>query len=583
MELSGSADSVLLEGFRLDRRGGCLFRVDQGGLTSPVALGSRAVTLLSLLVERRGELVSKDLIFKAVWPGRVVEEANLNVQIAKLRHILDQGRKHGSRIQTIAGRGYCFVGAVTRAEPVTPPALPAKPPNRARPRPRLSIVVLPFTNLSDDREQQYFADAITEDLTTDLSRIPGMFVISRNSAFTYRDKPVDAKQIGRELGVGYVLEGSVRRSGDNLRVNAQLIDADTAAHLWAERFDGDTGDLFALQNEITSRIAVALNLELIDAEAARPTENPDALDYILRGRAENSKPPTRENYDARIALYEQALVLDPRSVEAQSFLAAILAARAHDEMAEDPGADIARAERLVEQAFAMSPRGALAHMAKGHVLRAQGRPDEAIPEYEMVIASNRNWAGALSHLGWCKLLTGSIEEAITLQEQALRLSPRDPYVGIWYFKIGFGHLLQSRIDEAIVWFERARAANPRHPRPHGCLAAAYGLKGWTERAAAELAEVQRLSDGRYSSIARLRAAGQWGVPPVQALFEATYFAGLRKAGVPEVESQAAPQAPLRRRNRLISAATWLTWPQLGAGDEIWDFLRAAIAAALEAG
>ena len=153
------------------------------------------------------------------------------------------------------------------------------------PAPRLSIVVLPFANLSDDPEQQYFADGITEDLTTDLSRIADMLVISRNTAFTYRDKPINAKQIGRELGVRYVLEGSVQRSGNQVRINAQLIDAETDAHLWAERFDRDIGDLFALQNEITGRIAIALNLELIAAEAARPTEHPDALDYILRGRA----------------------------------------------------------------------------------------------------------------------------------------------------------------------------------------------------------------------------------------------------------------------------------------------------------
>ena len=169
-----------------------------------------------------------------------------------------------------------------------PPATSISQPAVA---PRLSIVVLPFANLSNDPEQQYFADGITEDLTTDLSRIADMFVISRNTAFTYRNKPVDTKQIGRELGVRYVLEGSVRRSGNQVRVNAQLIDAETDAHLWAERFDRDTGDLFALQDEITSRIAVALNLELVGAEAARPTEHPDALDYILRGRAARSKPP----------------------------------------------------------------------------------------------------------------------------------------------------------------------------------------------------------------------------------------------------------------------------------------------------
>src|SRR5215469_6821115 len=156
--------------------------------------------------------------------------------------------------------------------------------------PRLSIVVLPFTNLSDDPEQQYFADGITEDLTTDLSRIAEMLVISGNTAFTYRNKPKDTKQIGRELCVRYVLEGSVRRSGNRVRVNAQLIDAERDAHLWADRFDGDTSDLFTLQDEITSRLAVTLSLELVRAEAARPTQNPDALDYIFRGRAALARP-----------------------------------------------------------------------------------------------------------------------------------------------------------------------------------------------------------------------------------------------------------------------------------------------------
>jgi len=173
-------------------------------------------------------------------------------------------------------------------------ALPASnvtaPPPTSRPAaaPRLSIFVLPFTNLSNHPDQQYFADGITEDLTTDLSRISDMFVISRNTAFTYQGKRIDTKQIGRELGVRYVLEGSVRRSGNQIRVNAQLIDAESDAHLWAERFDGDMSDLFALQNEVTSRIANALNLELINVEAARPIEHPGVLDYILRARAANA-------------------------------------------------------------------------------------------------------------------------------------------------------------------------------------------------------------------------------------------------------------------------------------------------------
>jgi len=245
--------------------------------------------------------------------------------------------------------------------------------------PRLSIVVLPFTNLSNDPEQQYFADGITEDLTTDLSRLENMLVISRNTAFTYRNKPIDTKQIGRELGVRYVLEGSVRRSGNQLRVSAQLIDAATDAHLWAERFDSDTGDLFALQNEITSRLANALGVELIAAEAARPTEHPDALDYILRGRAVLLKARTPDSYRETIHLFECAAALDPRSVEARGRLAHSLVSRVLDGMADSAAADLARAEGLVERALAALPRYAPAHFVKGHLLRAQNRWGEAIP------------------------------------------------------------------------------------------------------------------------------------------------------------------------------------------------------------
>ncbi len=274
-----------------------------------MAIGSRALDILGVLIERPGDLVSRDEIIEAVWPGTVVEDSNLNVQVAALRRILDDGRAEGSCIQTVAGRGYRFVGSMTRvAEPVPLPVGAGQPhaPSigvsaHLAAVPRLSIVVLPFTNLSDDREQQYFADGITEDLTTDLSRLADMLVISRNTAITYRGKPVGTKQIGRELCVRYVLEGSVRRSGNQLRVNAQLIDAETDAHLWAERFDRDTGSLFALQNEITGRIAVELNLELIASEAARPTEQPDAFDYILRGRAAGLKPKTRENHAEAMA------------------------------------------------------------------------------------------------------------------------------------------------------------------------------------------------------------------------------------------------------------------------------------------
>jgi adenylate cyclase len=411
----------------------------------------------------------------------------------------------------------------------------ATPVSQSGGAPRLSIVVLPFANMSNDPEQGYFADGITEDLTTDLSRIAGMLVISRNSAFTYKDKPVNAKQIGRELCVRYVLEGSVRRSGDQVRVNAQLIDAETDVHVWAERFDGDTGDLFAVQDEITSRIAVALSSELNFAEAARPIDHPDALDYVFRARAAAAQPKTREVYAEAVGLFERALALDPHSVETQSRLASLLAARVLDNMTDIAAADILRAGRLAGQALAASPRNPLAHYAKGQVLRAQGRPEEAIPEYETALASDHNWVNAYSALGYCKLYSGLIDGVIPLVERAIRLSPRDPEIGNCYFRIGQVHMVQSRAAEAIVWLEKARSANPRHPQFHAYLASAYALEGETERAGVELSEARRLSgDDRYSSIARLKAAAVYlGVPEALALFEITFFAGLRKAGVPE--------------------------------------------------
>jgi adenylate cyclase len=400
--------------------------------------------------------------------------------------------------------------------------------------PRLSIVVLPFANLSHDRDQQYLADGITDDVTTDLSRIAGMVVISRNTAFTYRDKPIDTKQIGGELSVRYLLQGSIRRAGNRVRVNTQLIDAQTDAHLWAERFDYATDDLFALQDEVTSRIALELNLEVIRAEASRPAEHPDAVDYILRGRAVRNEGSTRENFAESIRLLEQALALDPGSVDARAYLAYALVGRVLELMTDSAASDIEHAERLAGEALAISPRYAFAHYVKGQVLRAQNRFEAAIPEYETALMLDRNSVTALAALGHCKFFTGALEEVIPAQQQAIRLSPRDPTVPNWYWRIGRVHLLQSQIDEAILWIEKARSANPRLAGPHGWLAAAYALKGEMERAPIELAEARRLSrDNRFASIARFKSIQSYGSPRTQALAEETFFAGLRKAGVPE--------------------------------------------------
>jgi len=400
--------------------------------------------------------------------------------------------------------------------------------------PRLSIVVLPFTNLSHVPDQQYFADGITEDLTTELSRLENMFVISRNTAFTYRNQPIGTKQIGRELGVRYVLEGSVRRLGNQVRVNAQLIDAETDAHLWAERFDGDTEDLFMLQDEVTRRIAFALDVQLINAEATRKIDDPDALDCILRGRAAEAKPPTRDTYAEAIAWFERALALDPGSAQAQGLLADVLVGRVLDQMTDTAAADIARAEDLLGQALGQSPSDPVARYAKGNLLRQARRCEAAILEYETVIELDRNAAGAYANLGWCKFLAGAIEEAIPALEYALRLSPRDNRAGNWCGRIGVVHLLQSQTDEAILWLEKAGSINPALPFVHAVLASAYALKGTTELAAAKLREARNLGGaGGYLSSIRTEEMEYLGVPKIRALYEATYLAGLRKAGMPE--------------------------------------------------
>jgi len=533
MEALCSTDIFLFEGFRLDRRG--LFRRCEDAALTPVEIGSRALDVLRRLLERPGDLIWRREIMAGAWPRTIVGDNNLNVQISALRRVLDRDRPQESCIQTVPGRGYRFLAPVKRLE-ANPHSAIQTISHGGEPSPRrLSIVVLPFSDIGNDREQQCdLVDGITEDLTTDLSRLESVFVISHNTALTYRENAVGTSRIGRELGVRYVLNGSVQQSGKQVRVTARLIDAATDTHLWAERFDHGIGDLFDLQNEITGRIANALGLELIAAEAARPAENPDAPDYILRGRAAGLRPSSRDTHAKRIAMFEHALAFDPRSTEAQSLLADALAHRVLDRLTDAAAADMARAVMLVDRALAASPRSPMAHLAKGIVLRALDRCEEAIPECETALAINPNNASALDNLADCKLLTGSLEDAITLAQQAIRLSPRDPRIGYFYIRIGHAHLLQSCPDKAIPWLERARGAVPEIPFVHALLASAHGLKGDIERATVELAKARRLSaDNRWSSIARWNAVGYFGVPKVRTLMEATYIAGMRKAGMPE--------------------------------------------------
>jgi TolB-like protein/class 3 adenylate cyclase/Flp pilus assembly protein TadD len=430
---------------------------------------------------------------------------------------------------------------VIAALPISDTTLSRKPSQSVRsefevPAPRLSIVVLPFANFSDDPDQQYLADAITDDVTTDLSRIADMVVISRNTADTYRGRQLNTRQIGRELHVRYVLKGSVRRSQNQIRVNTQLSDAVADSLVWADRFEYTSTDLFRLQDDVTSRIVIALNLEVVAAEARRPTNNPDALDYMLQGRASlyHREGSTPDRFADAIMCFQLALRLDPTSADTRALLGLALVTRVLEQISESPTEDSELAERLIEQALTVSPRQAVAHFAKGHLMRVRGNYDGAVSEYEAALALNRNWVVAIAALGICKFFAGSIEETIPAQELAIRLSPRDPRLPNWYWRIGMVHLMLSRTEPAIAWLEKARTANPTLPGPHAWLASAYALSGNNERATAELAEARRLSpDHRYESIARFEESQSFGSAKTRALARATFYVGLRKAGVPE--------------------------------------------------
>jgi adenylate cyclase len=404
------------------------------------------------------------------------------------------------------------------------------------PASRLSIVVLPFDNLSNDPEQEYFADGIVEDLTTDLSRITGSFVIARNTAFTYKGKPVDAKDLGRQLGVNYMLEGSVRRLGNQVRINVQLIDTQTGGHIWANRFDGDVGDLFALQDSITSNLAMTLSLELVEAAAQRASQkmSPDEVDLVLRGRAAALRLRSRESVGEAKQFYEQALSVAPNSAEAKIGLAEVLAGSALSLLSVDREGDLMRADQLVSIGLTQHPNSAWAHYVNGEILRCRRRANEAAAEYQTAIALDRNYVPAIANLAFVKILSGVPAQAIPLLEVAIRRSPRDPLLAIWHSRIGQAEMYRGRFEEAKEALERSRSLNPNLAWSHFYLAGIYALLGTTEKAKAALIEAQRLSPD-LTSVVRYKSISQIGNLNLQALRERTLIRGLRLAGLPDQE------------------------------------------------
>ena len=450
-------------------------------------------------------------------------------------------RKIGGLIAGAAALGSVLAGLAgywTTYRTVTKEILaPAKPaPAEAA---RLSVVVLPFANLSGDPSQDYFADGITDNLTTDLSRISGSFVIARNTAFTYKGKNIDVKEIGKELGVRYVLEGSVQRDQDRVRVNAQLIDAHSGAHLWADHFDTTRADLLQMQDEIVARLANTLGFELLKAETQRSalSTNPDAIDLAMRCNTAVRKAALfGTEADAGYRLCEQALDADPNNVYALTTLAVKFWLPVIMNRSADRRADLKRADELASRAIAVDANSGHAHFIKGQVLMAEGRFDDAIAERERALALDPNDALAVSGLGETYLFLGQYEKAIEFTDKAIRLSPRDSALSFWYWDKSIGDFGLQQYDQAIEWARRSIVINPNFGSPRGILAAALALTGHEAEARDALEPYTALS--KFKSIAAVKAGRRppSADPRVRAAsdrFDARIIEGLRKAGMPE--------------------------------------------------
>jgi TolB-like protein/class 3 adenylate cyclase len=418
-------------------------------------------------------------------------------------------------------------------QPAQPNPVPAPAPEKSAP-PHLSIVVLPFSNIGSHPEQEHFVDGVTESLTTDLSRLRGSFVIGRNTAFTYKGKLVDLKQIGRELNVRYVLQGSVQRDGTRMRLNVQLIDAETGSHLWAERFDKPLADLFDMQDEIVSRLANTLDAQLISAEARRAEQaaTPDSMDLYFQGLAWFNRGIAPDNVAQSRRFFDRARATDPDNVDALIGSAATNVVEGTLLFVTDPMAAFVAAEAKLAKALSSVPDHARGHMFLGSVYTFTKRAEEGIAECEHALALDRNLASAHALIGQGKIYIGRAQETEAYIAEALRLSPRDTLAYIWMNMAALAKLHLGSYEQAVAWFRRSKEVNRNYSSAYFNMAAA-------------LAHLGRLDEGHSAvqaglalnpayTVSRVRAA--WTARSVDPTFLAELepiFEGMRKAGLPE--------------------------------------------------
>jgi TolB-like protein len=509
--------------------------------TKAIAVEPQVFDLLVYLLENRDRVVSKDDLIASVWGGRIVSDSTLTSRINAVRKAVGDSGEDQKLIRTIARKGLRFVGAVRMqadgnaaarataiaADNVVP--LPHSEPSRAvsQPHDRPAIAVLPFTNMSGDPEQEYFSDGISEDIITGLSKLRWFFVIARNSSFTYKGRAVHLKQIADELGVGYVVEGSVRKGGDRVRITAQLNDVATGSHIWAERYDRDLSDIFALQDEITEAIVAAIEPQLYAAESFRakrkPPDSMDAWDLVMRALSHYWRVTRQDNMVAQ-ALLEKATALDPHYGQALGLLAGSHMFTGHMGWA-DMTTVMPVAERAAQAAILADSEDAWAHHALACVYLHTRRFDDSLAEFELALRLNPNFALAQGYYGLTLAYCGRWEEGDLAARRALRLSPRDPFSAVYYGIASYAQFVGRKYDEAMQLARNGIRERGDFVGAHRVLTAAAGMAGEEAVAKAALRELRRAQPNvSLAWIAR-------ELPIKQDAEREHYLEGFRRAGL----------------------------------------------------
>jgi TolB-like protein len=503
-----------------------------------IAVGPQVFDLLIYLVRNRERVVSKDNVLDAVWSGRIVSESILTSHINAVRKAIGDSGEGQRLIRTVARKGFRFVGDVREVQSSDGGSLKTEPAgSNETPAPGLalpdkpSIAALAFHNLSGDPEQDYFADGVVEDIITALSRIRWLFVIARNSSFTYKGRAVDVKQIGRELGVRYVLEGSVRKAANRVRITGQLIDATTGAHLWAERFEGNLDDIFELQDQVAMSVvgAIAPQLERAEIERAKrkPTGNLSAYDYYLRGMA-NLHLGTREAIHEALSLFDRAIQLDPDFASAHAMAAWCHFWRKVNGWMIDRPRETAEGARLARRAVELGRDDAVALTRSGHALAHLADDlDGGIALLDRALVLNPNLAAAWFLGGFLRVWHGESDSAIEYFERAMRLSPLDAETYRMQAGMAVAHLFAGRFDTASSWAEKAFRDLPSFLMVVSIIAASHALAGRTDEGRRAMEHLRRLDPA-------LRISNLRDWLPIHRPEDLSTFAdGLRKAGLPE--------------------------------------------------